>query len=510
MAAAHGLGLKRPSAIPESGTALGRESLESGNVEGILAKHRSLAKRSSGEPMRNASPTICVVGGGFTGVAGAVACLEHIKTPFRLVVVEPGLALGSGVAFGGHHPLHLLNVRTRDLTVRAGQPGDFLKWAFRQIDQGENHAGLHEGLGHTFLPRQLFGEYVRQRFFEGAERRPDVQVDIVKSKALALRPERRRYHLLLESAPAVDADAVLIATAYGLFSTPGAGALSPSAAIGRERLARAKSIALIGSGLSMVDVLLAARRDGFSGTATVLSRRGQLPRPHASKGLVPHEVALPRSKHLSLLTASVRLACEAAEMHGTSWQAVINGIRPQVKAIWQTLPVPEQARFLRHVRPYWDAYRHRLPMEVHASVLAEFASGRAQLLHARAIDVVRQVDSFRIAFRRRGSRTHEFLETELAFDCRGHAPDLCSPLIQDLLAQGLARADAHGLGLAVAPNGQVQDAAGCPRPSLFALGPLGQGSLWEITAVPEIVEQADQAARAVATSHAPAEEFAMG
>jgi uncharacterized NAD(P)/FAD-binding protein YdhS len=66
------------------------------------------------------------------------------------------------------------------------------------------------------------------------------------------------------------------------------------------------------------------------------------------------------------------------------------------------------------------------------------------------------------------------------------------------------------LGLSVAPNGLVQGADGCPRRGLFALGPLGQGSLWEITAVPEIVVQADKAARAIAALHTPAEEFAMG
>ena len=115
--------------------------------------------------MRKAPLTVGVVGGGFTGAAAAIACLARIDRPFRLVVVEPSPSLGRGVAYGAHHPLHLLNVRTRDLSVRAGQPGDFLNWAFRQLDQGENHAGLHEGLAHTFLPRQLFGEYVRERFF---------------------------------------------------------------------------------------------------------------------------------------------------------------------------------------------------------------------------------------------------------------------------------------------------------------------------------------------------------
>ena len=72
--------------------------------------------------MRKAPFTLCVVGGGFTGAAGAIACLTRIKTSFRLVMIEPSASLGQGVAYGSHHPLHLLNVRTRDLSVRAGQP----------------------------------------------------------------------------------------------------------------------------------------------------------------------------------------------------------------------------------------------------------------------------------------------------------------------------------------------------------------------------------------------------
>jgi len=42
--------------------------------------------------------------------------------------------------------------------------------------------------------------------------------------------------------------------------------------------------------------------------------------------------------------------------------------------------------------------------------------------------------------------------------------------------------------------------SGTPTRSLFALGPLCQGSLWEITAVPEIVRQCDQAAESIAVA----------
>jgi uncharacterized NAD(P)/FAD-binding protein YdhS len=449
--------------------------------------------------MPEAPPTVCVVGGGFTGAAAAIACLSRIKAPFRLTMIEGTASLGRGVAYGSHHPLNLLNVRTRDLSIRRGQPGDFLNWAFRQLDQGENHAGLHEALAHTFLPRQLFGEYVRQRLFEAVELRPDVAFAVVTGTARALLAEGGRYRIELDRTEPVAADIAILATAYGLQQSRSTGALAPFEIVPGERMASASSIVLIGSGLTMVDVLLGARRDGFLGKAIVISRRGQLSRAHAPKGVVPQQVAIPRSKRVSLLAAAIRIACEMAEDGGTPWQAIINGLRPSLQDIWQGLPREEQARFLRHLRPFWDAHRHRLPMEVHGRIKAEFSDGRAVLAHGAVTEVIRHGDRFAVTIQRRGAGKPEIIETDLAFDCTGFRPDLDQPLIRSLFAQGLARPDPHRLGLMVERNGQVNGAAGRATAGLFAIGPLCQGTLWEITAVPEIVAQADQAAQSLAS-----------
>jgi uncharacterized NAD(P)/FAD-binding protein YdhS len=451
--------------------------------------------------MPKAPLTVCVVGGGFTGAAVAVACLAHLKFPFRLVMIEGASSLGRGLAYGSHHPLNLLNVRTRDLSIRAGQPGDFLNWAFRQLDQGENQAALHEALAHTFLPRQLFGEYVRQRLFDSVARRPDVTFSVVTAAARGLSSESARYHIDLDKAEPVSANVVILATAYGLQQPRSQGALAPFEIVSAERTAAASSMVLIGSGLTMVDVLLAARRDGFQGEAIVISRRGQLPRAHAPKGVVPQQLAIPHSKRVSLLAASIRIACEMAENSGTPWQAIINGLRPSVQDIWQGLPPDEQARFLRHLRPFWDAHRHRLPMEVHGRLKSEFSDGRAMLLRAAVTQVTRDGDRFAVTVQKRGARSAETLDADLAYDCSGFKPDLDQPLIKRLFAQGLARSDPHGLGLAVERNGQVISDNGEVADGLFAIGPLCQGSLWEITAVPEIVTQADQMAQSLASLH---------
>jgi uncharacterized NAD(P)/FAD-binding protein YdhS len=243
--------------------------------------------------------TICVVGGGLTGAAAAIACLRRLRRPFQLVIVEGNHTLGRGVAFGGHHPLHLLNVRTRDLSVLAEQPGDFLNWVFLQLDQGENDTGLHEGLAHSFLPRQMFGAYVRQRLFEAIESRPDVRCAILNGVVSSCTRRGTRFIVEAEGKSSFSADVVLLATAYGTRLDTADGLLAPFEPVPAEQLTKAKTIAFIGSGLSMVDALIGVRRDGFTETATVVSRRGQLPRPHAARGVVPLEVALPQSKSIS-------------------------------------------------------------------------------------------------------------------------------------------------------------------------------------------------------------------
>ena len=305
-----------------------------------------------------------------------------------------------------------------------------------------------EGLAHAFLPRQLFGEYVRQRLFEAVAIRGDVAFNIVNDLAFSL-SRNGRFQVHISGGRSLSADVGILATAYGQPDPSSSGPLAPFESLPRERVSKAKSIVLIGSGLTMVDTLFAVRRDEFSGIATVFSRRGQLPRPHAAKGVVSQEVGLPQSKHLSRLTAAVRIACEAAEAHGTPWEAIINGLRPKFQEIWQALPVEEQARFLRHVRRYWDAYRHRLPSEVYERMQAEFNQGRAILLRGQVIDVVRAPRGFELTWKRRGPDKPGTILTDLAFDCSGYRPDLGSPVIRSLLDQGFASADAHELGLKV-------------------------------------------------------------
>jgi uncharacterized NAD(P)/FAD-binding protein YdhS len=64
------------------------------------------------------------------------------------------------------------------------------------------------------------------------------------------------------------------------------------------------------------------------------------------------------------------------------------------------------------------------------------------------------------------------------------------PLVENLIASRQARATSIGIGLDVDERNRVRDNDGTAQPSLFAMGALTRGRWWEITAIPEISQQA--------------------
>jgi uncharacterized NAD(P)/FAD-binding protein YdhS len=96
-------------------------------------------------------------------------------------------------------------------------------------------------------------------------------------------------------------------------------------------------------------------------------------------------------------------------------------------------------------------------------------------------------------YRPRGASEEAVLRAHHVINCTGPEGGITrdsQPLLRELLASGLAQADALGLGLATAEDGALLDAGGRASEHLFTLGPPRRGELWEATAVPEIRVQA--------------------
>lgn len=445
-----------------------------------------------------APPSVAVIGRGYSGIAAAITLLYRLEPGCRLTLIDGNFSLGGGAAYGRlAHPDDLLNVRARDLSVLPDREGDFADWIGEQTLGRPARAAERAEIGDRFMPRAFFATYVSDRFDEARIRAPGIATRIEEREARSLVPAPGGgWDIRFTAGPPVRADVVILATGYGTGRQPRRFGMMPYQALDPDSLRGLQGVMIVGSGLTMVDTLLRLRRAGVEAAVTIVSRRGILPQPHCPSPQRPPAWQVAENVRLHRLFRDVRAACRRALAEGRSWQGELNRLRPHAQDIWRTLPDGDRQRFVRHVKSLWDAHRHRLPPETHAALSAELALGRTTHRAGRVLSVEGAAPA-RVAVRWRGSRTAETLAADIVIDCTGFAPDIGSDLVRGLIADRHAMLDSLGIGLRVAPDGRIVSPRTGDFAGLFALGPLGQGSLLEITAAPEILRQAGMAATTI-------------
>src|SRR5581483_922009 len=125
-----------------------------------------------------------------------------------------------------------------------------------------------------------------------------------------------------------------------------------------------QDILMLGSGLTMTDLVLSLAKHNHKGKITVISRRGLMPLPH---GDAPEYKPLtkPDLKNATVqsLLKWVKENFKQAEAKGKNWRSVIDSMREHIPALWAAMPLEEKKRFMRHLRPFWEIHRHRMPEE---------------------------------------------------------------------------------------------------------------------------------------------------
>jgi len=449
--------------------------------------------------------TIVVVGGGFSGTVLAARLLRQPPAgPARIVLIERGGQPGRGVAYAAREHPYLLNVPVGRMSATPEDPEEFLRHVRRRLPRCEST---------EFVPRELYGEYLQDRLRVAQMLAPQrVRLDVIKGSAIGIRRVDRAAPLVvqLDDGAEIVAEEVVLAT--GNPSPAYLPATRPLA--GHERYVHdpwagslgfrvGERLLLIGTGLTALDVALAAAAAGNRPSIVhCLSRRGLVPprqtafRPDAFRG-DGESVLLGAAPSLRRLVRAVRILAEEAERAGGDWREAITFVRNLAPTLWQRLPEAERRRFLRHVRVYWDVHRHRLPESTVEQVGRLRESGWLQVHGGRIERIVPGDGTLAVHWKARGSGEPRLLEVDRVVNCTGpdYAPGRSSdPLIRGLLRDGLAVADALGLGLRTGPNGALIDADGWPGPHLYCLGPMLRADHWETTAALELRGHAERLA----------------
>jgi uncharacterized NAD(P)/FAD-binding protein YdhS len=258
---------------------------------------------------------------------------------------------------------------------------------------------------------------------------------------------------------------------------------------------------LIGTGLTMADVAIAAATLNPDIRIDAISRHGLLPavQTTASGHGHGHGFAAPDRPFRSYLGAGpfgARALLQAFRAllgdlvrAGGDWRDAVNAVRQDAPALWGGLPGDERARFLRHLRVYWDVHRHRMPPAIGERLNELQRSGRLRIHAGHVLRIEAAADALQVHWRRRGVRSSSTLVVDRVINCAGADRRLArtrDPLVQQLLAAGLAVPDPLGLGWRTGAHGALIGHDGQEASHLFYLGPMLRAEHWEATAVGEL------------------------
>jgi uncharacterized NAD(P)/FAD-binding protein YdhS len=393
---------------------------------------------------------------------------------------------GRGVAYSTSEEAHLLNVRAEGMSAWAGEPDHFAE-AF------ESEGGDRRG----FAQRRFFARYLRGILDDAVA---SGCAHVVEATAVSGNRDAEGWRIGFDDGSSIDARALVLAIGnqepetLGAFANVGGRFIrnpwGPESRAAVEDLAKDGGDALlVGTGLTMVDLVLSLDSAGFQGRILALSRRGLAPRAHADFEHAPiHERDVPRGSVLGLWRWLRRRSAEVG------WRAAVDSLRPHSHALWQSLRLEEQRRFIRHARPWWDVHRHRIAPEVAATIARLVGGGRLEIMAGRIVSAHERGSALEVEYRRRGSPNAQVRRFAYAFNCTGplHSIERSKdPLLRSLLDAAQVRPDQLGIGLEVDEDSRAGE-------RLWALGPLTKGRYWEIIAVPDIRDQAAAVAEDIA------------
>lgn len=425
---------------------------------------------------------IAIVGRGFTGLMTAIALLKKLDRPFHLVMFDPQPKIDGGAVVGQTNAT-VLNSRVRDLSVNPQAPDDFREW----LETDEATRGLLDtddlSVEHSFVSGEIFSAYVYQRFSEALRDRTDVVIQVCPEIVTAVdRHPNGGLSVFFGDQQRGRFDTVFLATGYG--QRDGTEELSLQSAV--------RNAVVVGGGVHAVDRALRLLTAGAASHITLISASGFLPQSHSPAGVGSVVTDQPLPRTLRGAFRFLREAANAANAAGTGWQGIMNGFRSRAGDLWRGLTPAERGRFKRHVKAIYDSHRNRLPPEHYQRLQEAIKSGA---ITVRKGKVERVASNGVLIVTPAGI---EVLPSDRTIDCRFRPTDFDAPLFRSVFRAGIARRDELDISILVDHCGRAITSPDQFH-GLFAMGPLGLGSLPDIDLVPEIVSQSHAAAAALET-----------
>jgi uncharacterized NAD(P)/FAD-binding protein YdhS len=458
------------------------------------------------------SKRIVIIGGGLTGCSVAAQLCDAAKEPLDIQIIEPRPLLGRGVAYSADDPDHRLNAPLIVHFLTPGKGDAFQKW-FVEGDALDQDPDALAPDGNIYARRQVFGSYITGEMAAlSKDNKSNSTITHVQAQVTDIQFQGNEYRLSLKNQPTLSAERLVMATGNQAPNAPhpfkGQIEEHPAYFNSPWNLKRIRNIdskakiLIIGAGLTMSDLVATLVKQNHQGKITAISRNGFRPQTHAK----PKEDGPPRQPFENIMAdkpdyyngtlleifKDLRLKMAADMAAGGQWHWGFDGIRDCVWQIWPNFSDADKRSYLRHLRPWYDSHRFRLPPQT-AQILDD--SIERGLLNYQIGNIISAKDSAgQLAVKMKlNSDDHP---TELSFDAviNSTGPSLspvaaANPIYRALLDNGLARPTKINIGFDVDLHCRAIQKDGTISNNFHIVGPPTLGAFGDPIGIPFIVSQ---------------------
>lgn len=443
--------------------------------------------------------SVAIIG---AGVSGVLTCfhLHRLKPGTKIYLIESiASQAGKGLAYSTGDETHLLNVAAGKMSALPEDPGHFLNWLIK------NNYTFSED---SFVPRKLYGRYIKSILDALLP-----HIILINQEAVGLTQKGEQIEICLANGETVYSNKVLLA--LGNFPPSSVGGISDEIKLHPgyhsdpwkdsvfKNLAPEENIFIIGSGLTMVDMVMSLSKLNHPGKILSVSTHGFLPQVHEKT--IPYTdfyTDLKTCNSVNSLTIKMHRHIARAARQGINWRAVVDAIRPHTQELWLHLSVQEKKEFMDKIRHIWGVARHRIPAQSNTVLNSLIEKGQLELKAGRVQQISPQQNKLLVDYKLRvNQQTKQFL-ADRVINCTGPESDykkIFSPLVQQLLRDKIIHCDPLQLGINAHADGRVIDEHNIPCENIYTIGPCMKGILWECTAVPEIRHQSLAIAKKLAS-----------
>lgn len=461
---------------------------------------------------KNSQKSVAIIGAGLSGSLLAINLLNcSFKDKIEIFLIESSKKrFGRGVAYSPNSIYQKLNVPAKGMSLFPENPNHFVDW-WKANERTYFYLGeTYEE--NSFFPRFIFGDYLESTLNSNIQSKTlnkdffNINDEVVDATNI-----ETRWKIKLSSGAELIVDTVVLATGN---IPPGNPSYLSKEVLGSKRylnnpwddslfesIQSDETIGILGSGLSMVDVIMTLKRKNFQGKIISFSRSGKIPKVHSK----PDNMSPSPFPHLygNVNEDLNRIRKWILENGAISEANLMNILRPLTSKIWQSWDFKNQLRFMRHVRPFWESFRHRIPAESMEIMKEWIQLGKLTFLKARIKSAKHENDSIEISTLEPHAKIGNYSFDRL-INCTGpdtKLKEVKSDLYINLMKKGYITHSENGIGFVTGNLGKVKTKEGKFLDNLYCLGPLRKNELWESTALREIRDQVMELASVICKSN---------